>query len=266
VGLSKWLIDIHNVLNMAAPPALTGRGWEVAATGRANTVHAQWQLTEVPYGALTPRRGEAANLLVPVCASFTHVAFSAYRLEPQYAIFGHSAGVAAVMAARAGAAVQDVPIGALQAELRAQGQLLDATEPPPPPDGGGALRLAPCARAPLWAVNASDGSLRRTGGLCASVWGYSNSTGEKLVSAACHTERAPHNQAFDVVGAAGGGVLLRSQMSGLCAARSGDAAGGAIVQADCGGEEARWEAFADAPKDAPWAPSGGGSGLCVSDG
>jgi hypothetical protein len=77
VGLSKWLIDIHNVLNMAAPPALTGRGWEVAATGRANTAHAVWQLTEVPYDALTPRRGEASNLLVPVCASFTHVAFSA---------------------------------------------------------------------------------------------------------------------------------------------------------------------------------------------
>jgi hypothetical protein len=129
VGLSRWLIDIHNVINMAVPPAFTGRGWEVAATGLANTAHGVWQLTEVPYGALTPRSGQASNLLVPVCASFTHVAFSAYRLEPQYAVFGHSAGVAAVMAARAGAAVQDVGIAGLQAELRAQGQLLDATPP-----------------------------------------------------------------------------------------------------------------------------------------
>ena len=176
------------------------------------------------------------------------------------------------MAARAGSAVQDVPIGELQAALRAQGQLLDATAPPPPPPpppaGDGVLRLAPCAGAPLWAVTPADGSLRRAGGggapLCASVWGYSNATGGKLVSAACHTARAPHNQAFDVIDAAGGGVQLHSRMSGLCAARSSGTAGGTIVQAACGSEEARWVAFADAPKDAPWAPYDG-SGLCVSD-
>ena len=39
---------------------------------------------------------------MPVCASFTHVDFSTYRLEPQYAIFGHSAGAAAALAVAIG--------------------------------------------------------------------------------------------------------------------------------------------------------------------
>ena len=61
----------------------------------------------------------------------THIAYSTYRLEPQFAVFGHSAAVAAVLAVRAAGVnasvvVQDVDVAALQAELRAQGQLLYA--------------------------------------------------------------------------------------------------------------------------------------------
>jgi hypothetical protein len=200
------------------------------------------------------------------------VAFSTYRLEPQYAIFGQSAGVAGVLAARSGLAVQDVPIPLLQAELRAQGQLIDARAPPPPAPGGSELRLIPCgAGAPHWSVFPADGSLRRAGGgatpLCVSVWGFSNATGEKLVSAACHTERTPRNQAFDVIGAGGGGFQLRSRMSNLCAVRAGDASGDAILQGTCSGgdKESLWMDFANAPDAAAW-ESSDGSGLCVSDG
>jgi hypothetical protein len=39
---------------------------------------------QVPYDALTPQRNDTANLLVPVCISSSHIAFSTYRLEPQY--------------------------------------------------------------------------------------------------------------------------------------------------------------------------------------
>ncbi len=199
------------------------------------------------------------------------LSYARSRLEPQYAIFGQSAGVAAVMAARGGVAVQDVSVAALQAELRAQGQLLDASPSPP---SGGPLRLAPCGSAPQrWSYCPSDGSLRRAGGggtMCVSVWGYANTTGEKLVAAECHTNSTPRNQAFDVAPAAGGGggsaaVLLRSRMSGLCAARSGGAAGAPIVQAACGDAGARWAGWAEAPASEAWMPDGGGGDLCVSD-
>jgi hypothetical protein len=85
IGLSQWCIDVHSEQRLAVPPELTGRGWEIATTGDVNTCgHGlPWQLTEVPYGAITPRRNETSNLLVPVCASFTHIGFATYRLEPQ---------------------------------------------------------------------------------------------------------------------------------------------------------------------------------------
>jgi len=61
---------------------------------------------------------------VPVCISASHVAFSSFRMEPQYMIAGESAGVAAAFAARDGLAVHDVPTDALQSRLRARGGIL----------------------------------------------------------------------------------------------------------------------------------------------
>lgn len=79
---------------------------------------------QLPYRIVTPNRAEATNLLVPVAASASHLGFGTVRLEPQWMILGHSCGVAAAMAVKAGVAVQDVPIAALQATLQAQGQIL----------------------------------------------------------------------------------------------------------------------------------------------
>src|SRR6185437_7891650 len=67
----------------------------------------------IPYRALTPRREDATNLLVPICLSASHVAFGSVRMEPTLMVLGHAAGHAAALAARGGVAVQDVAIGAL---------------------------------------------------------------------------------------------------------------------------------------------------------
>jgi hypothetical protein len=80
----------------------------------------------IPYRSLLPRREDAANLLVPVCLSASHVAFASVRMEPQYLMTGHAAGVAAGMAALGGGAAHDVPVADLQERLRSTGQTLSA--------------------------------------------------------------------------------------------------------------------------------------------
>ena len=82
---------------------------------------------QVPYRAIVPRRGQAANLLVPVALSSSHVGFNAVRLEPTWMPLGESAGVAAAQLARnasAGACAQDLDVAVLVARLLELGQVL----------------------------------------------------------------------------------------------------------------------------------------------
>lgn len=78
---------------------------------------------QLPYGAITPRRREATNLLVPVALSASHVAFSTIRMELTWMAIGHAAGVAAALATAATAAVQDVDRAELQETLLREGQV-----------------------------------------------------------------------------------------------------------------------------------------------
>jgi hypothetical protein len=80
----------------------------------------------IPYRSLVPRYEECENLIVPVCVSASHVAFASIRMEPQYMILGHAAGVAAAQAATAGLPVQQLPIVGLQRALLNQRQVLEA--------------------------------------------------------------------------------------------------------------------------------------------
>jgi hypothetical protein len=81
----------------------------------------------IPYRALVPREEDCANLLVPVCISASHVAFSSVRMEVQYQMLGHAAGVAAALAVAAGIPVQRVDVALLQERLAAAGQVLRPT-------------------------------------------------------------------------------------------------------------------------------------------
>lgn len=78
----------------------------------------------ISYRALTPKRGECENLLVPVCLSASHVAYGSIRMEPVYMILGQSAGAAAVLAIKQRVSVQEVNYAKLRPELVAVGQRL----------------------------------------------------------------------------------------------------------------------------------------------
>jgi len=91
---------------------------------------------EIEYRIITPKRAEATNLLVPVCFSASHVAYSSLRMEPQYMIIGQAAGVAAWLAIRDRKPVQDISIDALQKNLRAHDAILNLVEEFHPADKG----------------------------------------------------------------------------------------------------------------------------------
>ena len=80
---------------------------------------------KIPYEAIVPRKGECDNLLVPVCVSASHIAFTSLRMEPVWMILGESAGVAAAMAVDAEIPVQDVPYNKLRQKLEDLDQTLD---------------------------------------------------------------------------------------------------------------------------------------------
>ena len=80
---------------------------------------------EIPYRALLPRERDCRNLLVPVCLSASHVAWSSIRMEVQFQMLGQAAGVAAALALRTGGAVHRVDVDVLRRRLLAGGAVLD---------------------------------------------------------------------------------------------------------------------------------------------
>ena len=94
-------------------------------------------LFQLPRSLLLPQRAEATNLVVPTAVSASHVAFSSIRMEPQWMVLGHAAGVLVSLALAlpgigapvvAAPAVQDVPAAQLNEALRGQGAMLDTPQ------------------------------------------------------------------------------------------------------------------------------------------
>lgn len=116
IAVGSHFIDCHHVQRLAVSESAfinEGRIWRPGAA------------YQIPYGALTPEPTQCTNLLVPGAASFSHVAYSTYRLESVWMLGGHAAGAAAALASASALAVQDVPVPQLQSLLRSQGQVID---------------------------------------------------------------------------------------------------------------------------------------------
>lgn len=121
VGMGSYTIDSHNVQRYITPEGYVQNEGDIGVPTKGPY--------EIAYGSLVPKRGQADNLLVPVCVSSSHMAFGSIRMEPVFMILGQSAATAAVMAIDSKIAVQDVPYAKLQARLLADGQILTYSAP-----------------------------------------------------------------------------------------------------------------------------------------
>ncbi|MDB6033420.1 MAG: xly 3 [Verrucomicrobiales bacterium] len=116
VGMGSYTIDSHNVQRYITPEGSVQNEGDIGIPIRPY---------QISFGSLLPRKGQAQNLVVPVCVSSSHIAFGSIRMEPVFMILGQSAATAAALAINAGQAVQDVPYAKLRERLLKDGQVLD---------------------------------------------------------------------------------------------------------------------------------------------
>jgi hypothetical protein len=116
IGMGSYNSDSHNVQRHIS---------ESGIVLNEGDVQVPVQPYQIPYRSILPKRAEAENLVVPVCFSASHIAYSSMRMEPQYMIIGHAAGVAAALAVQKGVAVQSVPVDELQKILLAEGGVFE---------------------------------------------------------------------------------------------------------------------------------------------
>jgi hypothetical protein len=117
VGMGSYTIDSHNVQRYVTPEGAVQNEGDIGVSTNGPY--------SIAYGALAPRRGQADNLLVPVCVSSSHIAFGSIRMEPVFMVLGQSAATAAALAIDGGVAVQDVPYPQLRVRLLKDGQILE---------------------------------------------------------------------------------------------------------------------------------------------
>ncbi|MDC0308532.1 FAD-dependent oxidoreductase, partial [Planctomycetaceae bacterium] len=128
VGLAAYGVDDFPYTAIAQDDKIVVQGGEFSIVyldnGKYNGSY------KIPYEAIVPRKGECDNLLVPVCVSASHIAFTSLRMEPVWMVLGESAGVAAAMAVDAEIPVQDVPYKKLRQKLDDLDQTLDRVQGP----------------------------------------------------------------------------------------------------------------------------------------
>lgn len=121
IGMGSYNSDSHNIQRVEMPDGFVENEGDMQVAAKPY---------QIPFRVMLPKPAEAVNLLVPVCFSASHVAYSSMRMEPQYMIIGQAAGVAAAMAIRAGTSVQAVDSHALIEKLKQQGAVLEWRPPP----------------------------------------------------------------------------------------------------------------------------------------
>lgn len=120
VGLASYNMDSHHCQMTAIDGNVKNEG----------NVEIPVEPYPIAYRALTPKRGECTNLLVPVALSSSHIAFGSIRMEPVFMLLGQSAATASCLAIDDNVPVQDLEYAKLRKRLLKDGQILEYTGPP----------------------------------------------------------------------------------------------------------------------------------------
>jgi hypothetical protein len=105
IGMGSYNSDSHNIRRFVNERGMAENEGDMQVAVKPY---------QIPFRVMLPKRAEIENFINPVTFSASHVAYSSLRMEPQYMILGHAAGVAAHLAIRDGKPVQEVSVPELQ--------------------------------------------------------------------------------------------------------------------------------------------------------
>lgn len=115
IGHGIWMIDIHDPL---------GSGYTTWLDRGESNMVPQGDSYHIPLGMCLNE--QMPNLgVVGRCASSTHEGHASVRVQTHCMVMGEGVGTLAAMALDRGARMREVPVGELQAELKAQGVYLE---------------------------------------------------------------------------------------------------------------------------------------------
>lgn len=121
IGMGSYTMDSHNVQRYVA----------IDESGKPHVLNeGDFQIDikkpyQISYEAILPKRIECENLIVPVCLSASHVAFSSIRMEPVFMILGQSAATAAALAVGKEISLHSLTYSDLREQLLKDGQVLE---------------------------------------------------------------------------------------------------------------------------------------------
>ena len=109
VGMAAYTMDSHNCDRLVVNGVVKNEG---------NVEEGGFGPYPISYSAIVPKEEQAANLLVPVCLSASHIAYGSIRMEPVFMVLGQSAATAAVQAIDNRQSVQQINVSQLQTTLK----------------------------------------------------------------------------------------------------------------------------------------------------
>ena len=124
IGMGSYGIDSHNIQRYVGADGFVQNEGDVG-------VHVGDY--RIPFEVILPKEKEVDNLIVPVAASCSHVAYGSIRMEPVFMILGQGAATAASIAIDDQTSVQSVNYDKLRKRLLADKQILEKSHRLPDP-------------------------------------------------------------------------------------------------------------------------------------